>query len=469
MTALHLFRQCGEHFVFHAGMGRFVRITPEAYDYLELRGAMPPEEAARRFSADHPGAESVLADVAALEADGFFEPVETLMPDDAEFESALDERFSGPCNSIVLSVSTGCNLACRYCYCGICRDILPDKGMMPEDVALRAVDTLFAAADPKVNVRVTFFGGEPLLNKSVIRKVVAVCDAKADRLGVRTEYSITTNATLVDDETAEMLSAGNFGLMVSMDGPQDLHDSQCPTRDGHGSFELVAAGVRRIMAHRDKVTVRCTMAHPAPDAMRLIRFFADFGFSRVVLGTVRNPAFPSACDFTAEDSAAFDRAMEREIIPWMLEEHAAGRTPIYDPFDDISAFHGAAGNPSKAELRCGACHGSCAVAPDGTLYPCHRFVGMKAWALGDISEGFPDARGREFWRAWRAAVREKCSGCWALGVCGGPCPWEVARADGTFAPPDELLCEETRSWAQQGAYYFHKVGESDRNKGENKT
>ena len=70
---------------------------------------------------------------------------------------------------------------------------------------------------------------------------------------------------------------------------------------------------------------------------------------------------------------------------------------------------------------------------------------------------------------WRAAVREKCSGCWALGVCGGPCPWEVARADGTFAPQDELLCGETRAWARQGAYYFHTVGEFDRNKGERKT
>ena len=315
MTSYSLFRQCGECFVFHIGAGRFVRVTPEAYAYLELRSGMSADEATRRFLAGHPGAEGVLADVAALEKDGFFEPVETLMPDDAEFEASLDERFLGPCNSIVLSVSSGCNLACRYCYCGVCRDVLPDKGLMPEAVALRAVDAIFAAADPKVNVRVTFFGGEPLLNKSVMRAVVDRCNAKAAQRGVRAEYSTTTNATLVDDETAEMLAGGDFGLMVSMDGPAEVHDAQCPTRDGRGSFELAAAGARRIMSRRKQVTVRCTMAHPAPDAMRLIRFFGDFGFSRVVLGTVRNPTFPSGCDFTAEDSAAFDRAMETEVIP----------------------------------------------------------------------------------------------------------------------------------------------------------
>ena len=470
MTSFHIFRQSGECFVFHAGAGRFVHVTPEAYAYLELRGAMPADDAAKRFLAEHPGSESVLSDAAKLEADGFFEPVETMMPDDAEFEASLEERFSGPCNSIVLSVSSGCNLACRYCYCGVCRDVLPDRGLMPGSVARRAAEALFAAADPKVNLRVTFFGGEPLLNKPVIRSAVAQCSAEAARRGVRAEYSITTNATLVDDETAALIADNDFGLMVSMDGPPELHDAQCPTRDGRGSFELAAAGARRIMARRSQVTVRCTMAHPAPDAMRLIRFFAEFGFSRVVLGTVRNPTFPSACDFTAEDSAAFDDAMEREVIPWMLEERAAGRAPIYDPFDDIADFQGASEHPPRIGLRCGACHGSCAVAPDGALYPCHRFVGMKEWALGDISGGLPDGRGRDFWRAWRAAVRGKCSECWALGICGGPCPWEVARADGTFAPPDERLCDETRAWIRQGAYYLHKTGEFDHNnKGGNKT
>ena len=71
-----------------------------------------------------------------------------------------------------------------------------------------------------------------------------------------------------------------------------------------------------------------------------------------------------------------------------------------------------------------------AVAPDGTLYPCHRFVGMEKWALGRLEDG-PDAdRCKAFWRAYRAATKEACAGCWAYRVCGGPCPWEAARAVG---------------------------------------
>ena len=136
----------------------------------------------------------------------------------------------------------------------------------------------------------------------------------------------------MDEETADLIVKNNFGLMASLDGPQALHDGQCPTRDGRGSFAAASAGIRLLQARGAKVTVRCTLAHPAPNAMALIRFFSSFGASRVVLGTVYNPTFPSACDFTADDDRAFRRCIGEEVIPWMIAEKKAGREPIYDPF-----------------------------------------------------------------------------------------------------------------------------------------
>ena len=463
----HLFREKDAFFVYHLDSGRFIRVSPAAYDLLELRETLSAADAAAAFRARHPGEVGVLDDVAALEADGFFEPAEAPVKDDEEFEAELNERFSGPCNTLVLSVASGCNLACRYCYCGVCRDELPNKGLMGESTALLAVERLFAAADPKVGVRVTFFGGEPLLNKPVIRKVVARCNELAAARGQNTGYSITTNATLMDDETADLIVTNNFGLMVSLDGPQALHDGQCPTRDGRGSFEQASAGIRLLLARGARVTARCTMAHPAPNAMDLIRFFVGFGVSRVVLGTVYNPTFPSACDFTADDDRTFRRCVDEEVLPWMIAEKKAGRTPIYDPFEESGAFQGEKTHPEKVPgLRCGACHGAMAVGPDGTLYPCHRFVGMEKWALGRLADGPDRDRCEAFWRGYRAAMKGTCGGCWAYRVCGGPCPWEIARADGTFRMTTRL-CEDTCAWVKQGVYYFDSVGPADRTKGVN--
>ena len=463
MTAYHLFREGDSNFVYHVASGRFISVSPAAYDLLELRLAHAAAEAHAAFRARRPGETGVLDDVSRLDEEGFFDQPEPIAKDDGEFEDELEERFSGPCNTLVLSVASGCNLACRYCYCGVCRDELPDKGLMPEATARRAVDRLFALADPKVDVRITFFGGEPLLNKPVIRKVVARCNELAAERGQRAGYSITTNATLMDDETADLFVENNFGLMASLDGPQPMHDGQCPTRAGGGSFALAVAGIHRLLDRGARVTVRCTMAHPAPDAMELIRFFSELGVSSVVLGTVCNPAFPSACDFTEDDDRTFRRCVGDKVIPWMVAERAAGRTPIYDPFEEIGEFQGKESHPDKVPtLRCGACHGAMAVAPDGTLYPCHRFVGMEKWAVGRLAEGPDKNRCKAFWRDYRAATRGACAECWAYRVCGGPCPWEIARADGTFAMAPRL-CADTCAWIRQGVYYLNKVGTTDNN------
>ena len=78
--------------------------------------------------------------------------------------------------------------------------------------------------------------------------------------------------------------------------------------------------------------------------------------------------------------------------------------------------------------------------------------------MGTLDSGPDIGKCREFWRSYRAAVRGKCSGCWAQRVCKGPCPWEVAAADGRFVGP-ERICDETKTWIRQGVYYLNKVGE----------
>jgi sulfatase maturation enzyme AslB (radical SAM superfamily) len=135
MKPCHLFRRGGTCFVYHVAAGRFIRTDPAAYEYLRLRSALPKPEAESRFLAAFPERKDVLSDCGKLEAEGFFEEAPATLPDDSEFDAEYDRRFNGACNNLVLSVASGCNLACRYCYCGVCRDELPDSGLMSEATA----------------------------------------------------------------------------------------------------------------------------------------------------------------------------------------------------------------------------------------------------------------------------------------------------------------------------------------------
>ena len=121
------------------------------------------------------------------------------------------------------------------------------------------------------------------MNKEVLLFAVSYSQRLARLHGKKVFYSMTTNGTLLDDEVISVIKRYNFGLMVSLDGPKERHDRQCPTRAGIGSFDLAVAGIKKLMARRRRVTVRCTMAHPAPDMMHLIRFFEDFGFRGLFL------------------------------------------------------------------------------------------------------------------------------------------------------------------------------------------
>ena len=283
-----------------------------------------------------PENEGLRREISALEESGFFEPCEQLIPTDAEFDRLLRLRYEAPWTKLELALSEVCNLACRYCYCGTCRGEVPNQGRMSETIARAAINWLFAVSGRSKDVGITFFGGEPLMNKKVLLFAVAYSQRLAKLHGKKVFYSMTTNGTLIDDDVIAVIKRYNFGLMVSLDGPKERHDGQCPTRTGTGSFDLAVAGIKRLMARRKRVTVRCTMAHPAPDMMSLIRFFEDFGFSRIVLGRVFNPVYPSPCDLTSEDSAELERQMNEVVIPWMLADLKAGRTPKYFGSSGIS-------------------------------------------------------------------------------------------------------------------------------------
>ena len=106
----------------------------------------------------------------------------------------------------------------------------------------------------------------------------------------------------------------------------------------------------------------------------------------------------------------------------------------------------------RSPFKCGACRGTTTVGADGTLYPCHRFVGMDKWIIGSISNGPDYEKSKQFWCDYAKCVMETCSDCWAYPLCKGPCPWECAREDGTFAL-NEHSCEVTIRWIMQGAWF----------------
>ncbi|MDD2459794.1 MAG: radical SAM protein [Kiritimatiellae bacterium] len=457
-----------DSFVYDTTSCRFIRIDPPTLRFLELCQSHSVDDAKGVMlgQGEFPEStvKSVASEVRALARNGLFKRPDYSVSSD-RLEKELRHRYDAtPWNKLELALAETCNLACTYCYCGTCRDILPNQGLMSETVARQAINWLFAVSGKSEQVSITFFGGEPLLNKPVFMFAVEYSQKLGKLHGKKVFYSMTTNGTLLDDDVITVIKRYNFGLMVSLDGPPEIHNAQCPTRGGEGSFDAAATGIRRLMARRRAVTVRCTMAHPVPRMLDLVRYFEEFGFTRIVLGRVVNPVHKSPVDFTDDDFASCERQANEEIVPWMLDKLAHGERPKYYPYSYFVEEQEKSVKTTARKVspfKCGACRGTTTVGADGMLYPCHRFVGMEAWRIGTIGNGPDYGRCKKFWRDYRACVAVKCESCWLWAQCKGPCPWEIAQADGSFKFSDRH-CEQMEKHIKKAVAFYTRLKAEER-------
>ncbi|MBI4244356.1 MAG: radical SAM protein [Planctomycetes bacterium] len=139
-----------------------------------------------------------------------------------------------------LHISHSCNLGCAYCnvdkghYGNVSGDIFMD-----EKTAKAAINFLVKSSTRK-NLTIIFWGGEPLMNHSLIKYVVNYASQFPE---FEWKYSVQTNGVLVDEDKACFFARNNFGVTVSIDGLPEIHDKKRKKLDGSGSFNDVCLGV----------------------------------------------------------------------------------------------------------------------------------------------------------------------------------------------------------------------------------
>ncbi|WP_176011899.1 radical SAM protein [Victivallis sp. Marseille-Q1083] len=449
----HVFKVLEQYFVFDTTACRFYRIDEVTYQLLLLSSSVSLDIAVEQLSKENlfPVDEiyNAAAEIALLAEHGLFEQTNYSLQDDC-LDKILDRYFSVGTSEFLLGLTDTCNLACSYCYCNTSRDAdMPFEGFMTEEIACRAIKWLFQI-NTENEVRICFFGGEPFLNKTVLRSAIEYSEQLAKEYDKAVRFSTTSNVTLVDEEFATYLTEHKVKVLVSFDGPQHIHDGQCLTKDGRGSYAMASRGAKHIIQHQEHTTARATMVHPVPNIKELIVFFKEFGFSDCFLGPASNPIFhPTPSDFTDEDYRDFATQNE-ELIPSMLEDIAAGKALFYDPYRFDRGIDNLV--PSIFPVKCGAAKGCLYISPRGDLYPCHHFCGMKNWRLGNIND-LPSLNiYKDFWKKYRKAIKN-CEKCWAAAICQGPCPADIMMKDGDFYQ-NGSHCDSQKDTIEHRVYFW---------------
>lgn len=163
---------------------------------------------------------------------------------------------------LTLSITEDCNFGCKYC---IYRDHykysnrIQSRDYMHFTTAKKAIDYYFSLLEegqrynPIRNPRISFYGGEPLLNFNLIKKCVRYINKTYNSF--ENSYNLTTNGSILDKQRIDWLIKNNFSIMVSLDGPEDEHDRNRVYRNGKGTFKDVMRNIANLTPEmRERIT-----------------------------------------------------------------------------------------------------------------------------------------------------------------------------------------------------------------------
>lgn len=130
-------------------------------------------------------------------------------------------------SQVVFETTTACNLRCRYCCYGEGYDTFDSRrnqhGNLDFYTAKTILDYLverFSSSNETRSTQepfaISFYGGEPLMNFSVVKDIVEYAEDLHFR-NRKLSFTMTTNATLLS-KYADFLYEHNFKLLISLDG-----------------------------------------------------------------------------------------------------------------------------------------------------------------------------------------------------------------------------------------------------------
>ncbi|MBN1902796.1 anaerobic sulfatase maturase [Candidatus Sumerlaeota bacterium] len=282
---------------------------------------------------------------------------------------------------LIKPASADCNLRCAYCFYLSKSSLYPETKIhrMSDDVLERLISSYMQTDQPQYNFG--WQGGEPtLMGVDFFRKIIQL-QKRLGKPGSIVANGLQTNAVLIDDKFAEYLARYKFLVGVSIDGPEEFHDTFRKTPDGKGSHQKVLSGIacmkRRNVPLNALVVVNSLNVHYPKETFD---YLCDLGFEY--------HQYIPCVEFDPEGN----------MRPWAIngEQWGTFLCALFDEwydkinkgvsirfFDSILEYL-VLGNKNICSMR-ETCDAYFMVEYNGDVYPCDFFAEPE-WKLGNIME-----------------------------------------------------------------------------------
>ncbi len=339
--------------------------------------------------------------------------------------------------ALCLHIAHTCNLNCEYCFASQGK-YNGERALMSYEIGKKALDFLIKNSGSHYNLEVDFFGGEPLMNFEVVKKLVKYARSREKLYNKNFRFTLTTNGLLINDDVIDFSNREMSNVVLSLDGRKQVHDNLRKTIDGKGSYDIIVPKFKKLVEKRKNKNyyIRGTFTHNNVDFVNDILHMADLGFTELSMEpVVCSPTEPYAL---TKDDVEIVKEQYEKLAKIMLERNKNGNGFTFYHFM-LDLEHGPC--IYKRIAGCGSGTEYLAVTPWGDLYPCHQFVGEEKFKLGNVNDGITNKEIAEKFKLCNAYARPKCKDCWAKLYCSGGCSANAYHATGDITGIYEYGCE----------------------------
>lgn len=313
---------------------------------------------------------------------------------------------------VMLIPTLSCPANCSYCWSS-------DKGspIMSIETIKEVVEWLKDFRGD--NVTFTFHGGEPLMaGVDFFREALPLLSHGLSDL--KPAFALQTNLWKMTPEMALILAEYNIPIGSSLDGPRELTDLQ----RGKGYFEKTMRGYEIAKANGLKVNFICTFTSQSVKRKEeIFNFFLENGITLKL-----HPALPSIRDENPEKYALAPEEYG-ELLVYLLDKYLENMGMI--EIMNIDHLCKCVFTSRGTVCTFVDCMGDTfAVGPDGSIYPCYRFIGMPKYVMGNVKDHpkMEDLAGSDAWKImfrFKEYVDKNCGECSNIKFCRGGCPYNA--------------------------------------------
>lgn len=353
-----------------------------------------------------------------------------------DYEKYAKYSVASPVKAMCLNIAHDCQLRCKYCFAST-GDFGQGRKLMSFETGKHAIDFLLENSGDRPNLELDFFGGEPLMNFKVVKQIVEYARSREAEYNKKFRFTITTNGLLLDDEKIEFINREMSNVVLSIDGRKSVNDYFRVLPNGQGCYDMILPKYKKLVEGRgDKeYYVRGTFTNKNLDFSNDVFALYEAGFDQISIEPVVGDGDEYA--LTMGNLPAVFKEYEVLAQRILDNEKKGGKFNFFHFMLDLDQ-----GPCAIKRLRgCGCGNDYVAITPDGDIYPCHQFVGMEEYKMGNIDEGTFNEEMKADFANCHVYSKPECRKCWAKFYCSGGCNANNYQYMGDVRSAHKISCE----------------------------